>query len=393
MSQTLTHAYAKNASAALVFADGAFFFGHGIGKKGTSLGEMCFTTGITGYQETLTDPSFSGQIIVFTFPHIGNVGTCNDDNESLKPAATGIVLREMVSPPANFRSEVHFQDWLGQMGIVGIAGVDTRAITRYIRKHGAQNAAICHFSHPDAFNKTEVLEKIHAHPSMEGLELAMGVTRKGTLHWKQKCWDITHRYQDQKKPVYKVVAMDFGAKHTIFRCLAEVGFDVVVVPADAKAEDILGLQPDGVFLSNGPGDPAATGRYVVPELQKLIKHEIPIFGICLGHQLLALALGGKTEKLPQGHRGANHPVYDKVTAKVEITSQNHGFVVKEASFPDQIEVTHISLFDRTIEGIRSKTQPLFSVQYHPEASPGPKDSFYLFGKFFKMIQLHHAKTH
>lgn len=383
-------------SAALLLADGTVFEGIGIGAPVTALGELCFNTTMTGYQEVLTDPSYAGQIITFTFPHIGNVGCNEEDIESGNSVAhkksvslnhkgaCGLIIREPITEPSNFRATQHLDDWLKARGIVGICGIDTRALTRYIRIKGAQNAVIV--SGKSRVSKIELdkaRKKLAAYPSLKGMELAKSVATKQPYEWNEPRWTLDSRHLTGATSCH-VVAIDYGVKLNILRCLASVGCKVTVVPADMEAEDILKLKPDGIFLSNGPGDPAATGKYALPIIQALIKSGLPIFGICLGHQLLALALGGQTEKMHQGHRGANHPVKDLKTGKIEITSQNHGFVVSE-NLPPEIEVTHRSLFDGTIQGLRHKTKPIFCVQGHPEASPGPHDSLYLFERFVKSI--------
>ena len=369
------------ATAALVLADGTAFWGRGVGAAGIVVGEVCFNTSMTGYQEILTDPSYAGQIITFTFPHIGNVGTNPQDIETLTPAARGLVLRADITDPANFRATRHLQEWLVSHRLVGLSGIDTRALTRRIRDQGAPNGAICHA--PDGKIDLAALQaEAAAWPGLEGMDLALEVTCRQTYSWDETRWALGVGYGRLERPRFHVVAVDYGAKRNILRCLASTGCRVTVVPATTSAEDILRHKPDGVFLSNGPGDPAATGVYAVPVLRALLaKRSLPIFGICLGHQLLALALGGKTEKLDRGHRGANHPVKDLATGKVEITSQNHGFVVVPESLPADVKVTHVSLFDGTNEGLEIKDRPVFSVQYHPEASPGPHDSHYLFERF------------
>lgn len=374
-----------SATAALVLADGSVFWGHGIGAAGKAIGEVCFNTSITGYQEILTDPSYAGQIITFTFPHIGNVGTNDEDVETASPVARGLILRSTISEASNWRASQTLDSWLASHGIVGIAGVDTRKLTRRIRDGGAPNGTICHA--PDGpFDMDALLAEAGAWPGLEGMDLAGEVTCRQTYGWDQRCWALGMGYGVQKNPRHHVVAMDFGAKHNILRCLATAGCRVTIVPATATAEEILGHKPDGIFLSNGPGDPAATGIYAVPTIQALIEFGLPLFGICLGHQLLALALGAKTEKMHFGHRGANHPVKDLKTGKVEITSQNHGFVVKRDSLPKGIVETHTSLFDGSLEGIAVDGRKIFSVQYHPEASPGPQDSHYLFDRFVAMME-------
>lgn len=379
-------------NAALVFADGTVFFGKGVGRLGETTGEICFNTSLTGYQEILTDPSYAGQIITFTFPHIGNVGTNSEDVEAAKAAARGLIIREPITNPSNFRSEDHLQSWLEKQNITGISGVDTRAITRKIRTEGAQSVAIGYASNAKALDLKKLHEKAKATPSLKGVELAAEVSCKEPHDWNQKLWQLGQGHANQEKAAYKVVAVDFGAKFNILRCLAEVGLDVTVVPAKTSLKDILKHNPDGVFLSNGPGDPAATGEYALPMIKELLESGLPVFGICLGHQLLSIALGCKTEKMKQGHRGANHPVQDLESKRVLITSQNHGFVVSQDSLPSDVEITHLSLFDKTIQGIKSKTKPVFSVQGHPEASPGPHDSQYLFDRFVALIESHQSSA-
>lgn len=375
----------EGATAALIMADGKVFFGKGIGSHSITIAEICFNTSLTGYQEILTDPSYAGQIVTFTFPHIGNVGINSEDEESLEPVARGLIIREDITNPANFRSQIHLDKWLKEKKIPGICGVDTRAITRHVRANGAQNVAIYYFgkNEPDIAAK---LEKVKNYPSLKGMELAATVTSPEAYEWDKTIWALGKGSVKGGKGKFKVVAIDYGMKLNILRCLVSLGCDVQVVPAKTSAEEILKFKPDGVFLSNGPGDPAATGEYAIEVLRKLIDKNIPVFGICLGHQLLALALGCTTTKMHQGHRGANHPVQDLKTGKVEITSQNHGFTVVKESMPKDVEITHLSLFDNTIEGIKSKTKPAFSVQYHPESSPGPHDSFYLFERFVAMMR-------
>jgi carbamoyl-phosphate synthase small subunit len=375
------------ANAALVLADGTTFWGRGIGAAGSVVGEVCFNTSMTGYQEILTDPSYAGQIITFTFPHVGNVGTNVEDIETITPAARGLVLRADITEPSNYRATRHLDAWLASHNLVGVAGIDTRALTRRIRDLGAPNGALCHAA--DGTLDPAELQQIAAKwPGLEGMDLALEVSCRQTYAWDETKWAIGKGYGKLENPKHHVVAVDYGAKRNILRCLASAGCKVTVVPATASAEDILRHKPDGVFLSNGPGDPAATGQYAVKTLKHIIDAGVPTFGICLGHQLLALALGGKTEKLKRGHRGANHPVKDLATGKVEITSQNHGFAVIPESLPKNVEVSHVSLFDGTNEGLRCTDKPVFSVQYHPEASPGPKDSHYLFERFVAMIEKH-----
>lgn len=375
-------------NAALLLADGTIFWGHAIGTEGVVFGEICFNTAMTGYEEILTDPSYNGQIITFTFPHIGNVGCNAQDIESSNKhiGASGLVIRENITTPSNFRSQQHFNAWLSSRGISGISGVDTRALTRYIRKNGAQNAVIISGSLSELEN---VKAKLKEYPSLNGMELAKGVTTKEPYEWNEPRWSLAPR-NSLPKGDFHVIAIDYGEKLNILRCLTSFGCKVTVVPARTAVEDILALKPDGVFLSNGPGDPAATGKYAVPVIRKLIDIGLPIFGICLGHQMLALALGGKTEKMHQGHRGANHPVKNLETGAVEITSQNHGFVVREDSLPANVTVTHRSLFDGTVEGLRLNDRPAFSVQYHPESSPGPHDSMYLFRRFVDTMKVRAA---
>jgi carbamoyl-phosphate synthase small subunit len=372
-------------NAALVLADGSVFWGRGLGAAGSAVGEVCFNTSITGYQEILTDPSYAGQIITFTFPHIGNVGANPEDIETTTPAARGLVLRTAITEPANYRAAQSLDQWLGSHGIVGLSGVDTRRLTRHIRDLGAPNGVIAY--RPDTeFDIGVMREEALAWPGLEGMDLAREVTCRQTYDWTETVWRRESGYGRQDAPQFHVVAVDYGAKRNILRTLAEYGCRITVVPATASSEDILRHRPDGIFLSNGPGDPAATGDYAVPVLRELIDTGRPIFGICLGHQMLALALGGRTRKMERGHRGANHPVKDKLTGKVEITSQNHGFVVDPDSLPDGVEPTHTSLFDGSNEGLRIIGKPVFSVQHHPEASPGPQDSHYLFERFVDLMR-------
>lgn len=373
-----------NATAAIVLSDGTIFWGKGFGAETSKVGEICFNTSLTGYQEILTDPSYAGQIITFTFPHIGNVGVNAEDIETVNPAARGLIVREDVTAPSNWRSSQNLDAWLKSHSIPGICGIDTRALTHRIRDCGAPNGVLV-VNMKGEFDIPALQAMAAKWSGLDGLDLAKDVTCTQRYDWNETLWDLSSGYGVQTAPQYHVVAMDFGAKRNILRCLAASGCRVTVVPAATSADDILSLKPDGVFLSNGPGDPAATGTYAVPTIKALLDKNIPIFGICLGHQMLAIALGGKTTKMPLGHRGANHPVQDLKTGKVEITSQNHGFHVLPESLPKNVEVTHISLFDKTNEGIRSLDKPAFSVQYHPEASPGPMDSHYLFGRFVEMI--------
>jgi len=358
-------------------ADGRVLWGRGLGAAGKTVGEICFNTSMTGYQEIMTDPSYAGQIITFTFPHIGNTGTNDEDYESTRPAARGLIVREDITNPSSWRNNKHFNQWLIDHSLSGISGIDTRALTRHIRDSGAPNGVICHA--PDGvFDLPALQAEATAWPGLEGMDLAKEVTCKAPYEWDNG--------NGAQKGQHHVVAVDFGIKHNILRCLTAAGCRVSVVPCTTPANDILALQPDGIFLSNGPGDPAATGEYAVPAIQELLKSGKPLFGICLGHQLLSLALGGKTKKMHLGHRGANQPVKDLQTGMVEITSQNHGFCVIPESLPEDVEATHVSLFDGSNEGLRVKDKPVFSVQHHPEASPGPQDSHYLFTRFVENIE-------
>jgi len=373
----------------LVLADGTVIEGKGAGAVGVAVGEVCFNTAMTGYQEVLTDPSYAGQIVTFTFPHIGNVGTNNEDietsNLAAAPGVRGCVLRAEITAPSNYRAAQDFDDWLRSRGIIAITGVDTRALTALIREKGMPNAVIAHA--PDGnFDLAALKRELAAFPGMVGLDLAKDVTSGQSYSWDETAWRWGEGYGRQEHPRFHVVAIDYGLKRNILRELATVGCRVTVVPATATAEEILERKPDGVFLSNGPGDPAATGEYAVPEIKKLVSSGVPVFGICLGHQMLTLALGGKTGKMHQGHHGANHPVKDFTTHKVEITSMNHGFAVDRNSLPANVEETHVSLFDGSNCGIKLKDKPVFSVQYHPEASPGPQDSHYLFTRFVALME-------
>ena len=375
---------AQGASAALVLDDGTVFLGRGAGAAGRSVGEVCFNTSMTGYQEILTDPSYAGQIITFTFPHIGNVGANPEDIETTTPFVRGLVLRADITAASNYRAAGHFDAWLKSHGLIALTGIDTRALTRAIRERGAPRGALAH--DPKGRLDLDALAKAaKGWPGLEGMDLAIDVSCKQTYSWQETGWRMGRGYGHLRKPKRHVVAIDYGVKRNILRSLAGAGCRVTVVPATASAADVLGHKPDGIFLSNGPGDPAATGVYAVPVLKQLIEFGLPIFGICLGHQILALALGARTEKMHHGHRGANHPVKDLVTGKVEITSQNHGFVVDDASLPAGVTATHQSLFDKSLEGFAVDAKPIFAVQYHPEASPGPHDSHYLFERFVKMI--------
>ena len=377
----------KNATGVIVLDDGTVLWGKGIGAETTRVGEICFNTSMTGYQEILTDPSYAGQIIAFTFPHIGNTGTNEEDIETTNPAACGLIIREDITNPSNWRANKHFDEWLKRFDMPGISGIDTRALTSRIRDGGAPKGVIA-YSADGKFDLEALLKQAQEWPGLDGLDLAKNVSCTQTYQWTETLWDLKEGYGQQTHPEFSVVAIDYGAKRNILRCLAASGCKVTVVPATSTVEDIMAHKPDGVFLSNGPGDPAATGKYAVPVIQELLSKNMPIFGICLGHQMLALALGGQTAKMHLGHRGANQPVQDIHTGKVEITSQNHGFEVLPETLPSNVEVTHISLFDKSNEGLRVKDKPAFSVQYHPEASPGPTDSHYLFGRFVDMIRAH-----
>ncbi|MBO1359375.1 glutamine-hydrolyzing carbamoyl-phosphate synthase small subunit [Acetobacter sacchari] len=383
----------EGATAALILADGSVFWGVAFGAPtpAAAVGELCFSTGMTGYQETLTDPSFAGQIITFTFPHIGNVGANALDDEAAKVSARGLVVKQDLTEPASWRATEDLDAWLKARGVPGICNIDTRAITLRIRDGGPQTAVLMHAI--DGRLDIDALQReAAAWPGLEGMDLAKAVTCDKPYAWDQGVWEWPAATKPLPERLRRVVAVDYGAKRNILRCLATVGCDVTVVPATTSAEEILALKPEGVFLSNGPGDPAATAEYAVPAIRGVLDAGVPVFGICLGHQLLALSLGAKTYKLAQGHRGANQPVKDLSTGRVEITSQNHGFAVDEKSLPNDVRVTHVSLFDRSNEGIASETLPAFSVQYHPEASPGPSDSFYLFERFVAMIDAHAAKN-
>jgi carbamoyl-phosphate synthase small subunit len=416
MADAKTLSVPKGATGVLVFADGAAVFGRGFGAVGDAVGELCFNTAITGYQEIMTDPSYAGQIVTFTFPHIGNVGTNLDDVEAAHPYALGCVVREDVTAPSNFRNVEPFDQWMAEQGRIGLAGVDTRALTRMIRVKGAPNVVIAH--DPDGkFDIAALAAKAAAWPGLEGMDLAIEVTGQETRLWKDGPWTLAQGYaidateqfetvsagypalgpdgepllfeaKDVPTPTPRphVVAIDYGAKNTIFRNLVKAGARVTVLPATASFEAVMELKPDGVFLSNGPGDPAATGAYAVPVIAALLTENVPIFGICLGHQLLGLAVGAKTIKMHQGHRGANHPVKRLSDGLVEITSMNHGFAVDTATLPDTAVTTHVSLFDGSNCGIELTDRNAFSVQYHPEASPGPQDSFYLFRRFVEGLK-------
>ena len=368
-------------TACLALADGTLFFGKGFGSTGETTAELCFNTSITGYQEILTDPSYSSQIVTFTFPHIGNVGVNAEDAETQKPAAEGLIVKWDPTQPSNWRSMEHLSDWLSKYNLLGMGGVDTRRLTRAIRMLGAPHVALSH--NPDGiFDTVELIKKAKHFSGLEGLDLAKEVTCHQAYKWDEMHWAWPKGFERQNHAKHKVVAIDYGAKRNILRCLASAGCEVIVLPASSSADEVLAHKPDGVFLSNGPGDPAATGKYAVPVIQHLLKNiDLPIFGICLGHQMLALAVGAKTIKMNHGHHGANHPVKEHSSGKVEITSMNHGFAVDAQTLPNGVEETHVSLFDGSNCGIKMSGRPVFSVQHHPEASPGPQDSFYLFNQF------------
>ena len=368
-------------TACLALADGTIFYGKGFGATGNKVAELCFNTAMTGYQEIMTDPSYAGQIVTFTFPHIGNTGVNTEDDETADPVAEGLVVKWDPTEPSNWRSMGELGPWLARRGRIGVGGIDTRRLTRAIRQQGAPHAALAH--DPEGNFDIEALVKAaRGFSGLEGLDLAKDVTCAQSYSWDEMRWAWPEGYVRQEAPKHKVVAIDYGAKRNILRCLASAGCDVTVLPASATTEDVMALNPDGVFLSNGPGDPAATGAYAVPMIKGVLEQsDIPVFGICLGHQMLALALGAKTVKMNHGHHGANHPVKDMETGKVEITSMNHGFTVDSQTLPAGVKETHVSLFDGSNCGIRLEDRPVFSVQYHPEASPGPMDSYYLFERF------------
>jgi carbamoyl-phosphate synthase small subunit len=365
----------------IVLADGTAFYGHGFGATGEAQAELCFNTAMTGYQEIMTDPSYAGQVVTFTFPHIGNTGTNNEDDEAANLGALGMVVKWDPTEPSSWRNSQELAVWMSHHGRIGIGGVDTRRLTRAIRQQGAPHVAMAH--DPDGnFDLAELVAKARAFSGLEGLDLARDVTCAQSYRWDEMRWAWPDGFTKRKGKGHKVVALDYGAKRNILRCLASAGCDVTVLPATATAEEVLAHEPEGIFLSNGPGDPAATGEYAVPMIKEILdKTDLPIFGICLGHQMLALALGGKTLKMNHGHHGANHPVKEIDTGKVEITSMNHGFAVDGQSLPKGVIETHVSLFDGSNCGIKIKDRPVFSVQQHPEASPGPQDSYYLFERF------------
>jgi carbamoyl-phosphate synthase small subunit len=376
------------ATALLVLADGTVIEGTAIGAVGEAAGEVCFNTSMTGYQEILTDPSYAGQIVTFTFPHIGNVGTNEEDIETVNMAAStgvrGVVMHAPITDPSNHRATRHFDQWLKARGIVGLCGIDTRALTALIRETGMPNAVIAHDPEGN-FDLNALKREATEWPGIDGMDLVPDVTSTQRFEWDETAWTLAGGYGRQSQPKKRVVAIDYGIKRNILRLLADAGCAVTVLPATATTEDILALKPDGVFLSNGPGDPAETGKYAAPVIRDLLDKKVPTFGICLGHQMMALALGAKTMKMHQGHHGANHPVKDFTTNKVEIVSMNHGFAVDPATLPENAVETHRSLFDGSNCGIALKDRPAFSVQHHPEASPGPRDSHYLFDRFVEMM--------
>jgi len=372
-------------TACLALADGTLFYGQGFGATGQTEAELCFNTAMSGYQEIMTDPSYAGQIVTFTFPHIGNTGVTPEDDETGDPVAAGMVVKWMPTQSSNWRAVQELSEWLASRGRIAIGGIDTRRLTRAIRQSGAPHVALAHDPEGN-FDVEKLVAAARAFPGLTGLDLAKDVTCAQSYRWDEMRWAWPEGYARQEAPKKKVVAIDYGAKRNILRCLASAGCDVTVLPATATKDDILAHSPDGVFLSNGPGDPAATGAYAVPMIKGILDDtDLPIFGICLGHQMLALALGGKTVKMNHGHHGANHPVKEIETGKVEITSMNHGFAVDAQSLPAGVIETHVSLFDGSNCGIRMADRPVFSVQHHPEASPGPQDSFYLFERFVNVM--------
>ena len=376
MSQTAS----SRPTACLALADGTVFYGRGFGATGQTVAELCFNTAMTGYQEIMTDPSYAGQVVTFTFPHIGNVGVTPEDDETADPVAAGMVVKWDPTAPSNWRAAGTLTDWLARRGRIAIGGVDTRRLTRAIRQQGAPHVALAH--NPEGnFDIAALVEAARAFPGLEGRDLARDVTCAQSYRWDEMRWRWPEGFRRQEEARHRVVAVDYGAKRNILRCLASAGCEVTVLPATATAEEVLAHAPDGVFLSNGPGDPAATGDYAVPMIREVLARDLPVFGICLGHQMLALALGARTVKMNHGHHGANHPVKDLETGKVEITSMNHGFAVDGQTLPEGVAETHVSLFDGSNCGIRVAGRPVYSVQYHPEASPGPQDSYYLFERF------------
>jgi carbamoyl-phosphate synthase small subunit len=373
-------------TACLALADGTVFYGRGFGAIGLTTAELVFNTAMTGYQEIMTDPSYAGQVVTFTFPHIGNVGANPEDDEAADPVAEGMIVKWDPTEPSNWRATESLDAWLAKRGRIGMGGVDTRRLTRAIRQQGAPHVALAH-DPQGRFDLEALVAQARAFRGLVGLDLAKDVTCAQSYRWDEMRWAWPQGYSRQAAPKSRVVAIDYGAKRNILRSLASVGAEVTVLPATATAEDVLALDPDGVFLSNGPGDPEATGHYAVPMIREVLdRTDLPLFGICLGHQMLALALGAKTVKMNHGHHGANHPVKDLETGKVEITSMNHGFTVDSQTLPAGVKETHVSLFDGSNCGLRLLDRPVFSVQYHPEASPGPQDSAYLFDRFAAAIR-------
>ncbi|RWR10851.1 glutamine-hydrolyzing carbamoyl-phosphate synthase small subunit [Paenirhodobacter populi] len=381
----VSHPSSDKPTALIALSDGQLFYGKGFGATGDTVAELVFNTAMTGYQEIMTDPSYAGQVVTFTFPHVGNVGVNLDDDETAEPVAAGMVVKWDPTEPSNWRATDDLVDWMTKKGRIGVGGVDTRRLTRAIRQQGAPHVAIAH--DPEGrFDIEALVKKARTWKGLVGLDLAKEVTCAQSYHWDEMRWAWPEGYVKRKGDGLRVVAIDYGAKRNILRCLASAGCDVTVLPATATAEDVLALNPEGVFLSNGPGDPAATGEYAVPMIRGVLEKELPVFGICLGHQMLALALGAKTIKMNHGHHGANHPVKDLTTGKVEITSMNHGFTVDAQTLPLGVAETHVSLFDGSNCGIALEGRPVFSVQYHPEASPGPQDSYYLFDRFAQAMR-------
>ncbi|MEI4471209.1 glutamine-hydrolyzing carbamoyl-phosphate synthase small subunit [Frigidibacter sp. MR17.24] len=376
-------------TACIALADGTLFYGTGFGAVGETVAELVFNTAMTGYQEIMTDPSYAGQVVTFTFPHVGNVGTNPEDDETGDPVAAGMVVKWDPTEPSNWRAAGHLVPWLEKRGRIGVGGIDTRRLTRAIRQQGAPHVALAHDPEGN-FDIDALVKKARAWSGLVGLDLAKDVTCAQSYRWNEMRWAWPEGFSERTGDGMKVVAIDYGAKRNILRCLASAGCDVTVLPATATAEEVLALNPEGVFLSNGPGDPAATGTYAVPMIQGVLARDVPVFGICLGHQMLALALGAKTIKMNHGHHGANHPVKDLTTGKVEITSMNHGFTVDSQSLPVGVSETHVSLFDGSNCGIAVDGKPVFSVQYHPEASPGPQDSYYLFERFAEAMKARRA---
>ena len=388
----MAHPAPSKPTACLALADGTLFYGMGFGATGQTVAELCFNTAMTGYQEIMTDPSYAGQVVTFTFPHIGNVGVNPDDDETAEPVAEGMVVKWDPTTPSNWRAAEELKDWLTRRGRIAIGGVDTRRLTRAIRQQGAPHVALAHDPEGN-FDIAALVASARAFAGLEGMDLAKEVTCAQSYRWDEMRWAWPEGYARQEDPQHKVVAIDYGAKRNILRCLASAGCDVTVLPATASSAEVLAHKPDGVFLSNGPGDPAATGEYAVPMIREILDGtDLPVFGICLGHQMLALALGGETVKMNHGHHGANHPVKDMETGKVEITSMNHGFAVDAQTLPEGVVETHRSLFDGSNCGIRMANRPVYSVQHHPEASPGPQDSFYLFERFASAMSARKAAS-